>query len=237
MAGPLARCVGGPWQPHERNVNEHDPRQARACGRWERRRRRRHDLSRRRVLGGIGGLAVLPVLASIGSAVPALADPASGRHNSAAGPRHGGWPRVCPVATGKLVRGPERRVQRSASRRGHPVCCYQQVSRPLPSRITTVVRAWLQAGGTYGNFLQPRFPTARAYDAWGWRTSCSERHHLHPWHRRLLGPLVRPSERQGLSEDIAGNIIKMVRNQDFSTGLEPGPLLDYFPYVSPPPAS
>jgi hypothetical protein len=41
---------------------------------------------------------------------------------------------------------------------------------------------------------------------------------------------------KGLSEDIAGNIIKMVLNQDFSTGLEPGPLLDYFPYVSPPPA-
>jgi len=26
-------------------------------------------------------------------------------------------------------------------------------------------------------------------------------------------------------------------NQDFSSGLEPGPVLDYFPYVSPPPTS
>jgi len=39
-------------------------------------------------------------------------------------------------------------------------------------------------------------------------------------------------------EDIATNIIKMVVNQDFSSGFQPGPLLDYFPYVSPaPPAS
>jgi hypothetical protein len=38
-----------------------------------------------------------------------------------------------------------------------------------------------------------------------------------------------------LAEDIASNIIKMVVNQDFSSGLEPGPLLDYFPYLSPPP--
>jgi hypothetical protein len=27
----------------------------------------------------------------------------------------------------------------------------------------------------------------------------------------------------------------MVVNQDFSSGLRPGPLLDYFPYLSPPP--
>jgi hypothetical protein len=29
----------------------------------------------------------------------------------------------------------------------------------------------------------------------------------------------------------------MIVNQDFSSGLEPGPVLDYFPYLSPPPAS
>ena len=40
---------------------------------------------------------------------------------------------------------------------------------------------------------------------------------------------------KGASEDIASNIIKMMVNQDFSSGLRPGPLLDYFPYLSPPP--
>jgi hypothetical protein len=29
----------------------------------------------------------------------------------------------------------------------------------------------------------------------------------------------------------------MVVNQDFSSGLKPGPLLDYFLYLAPPPAS
>ena len=40
---------------------------------------------------------------------------------------------------------------------------------------------------------------------------------------------------KGVMEDIASNIIKMVVNQDFSSGLEPGPLTDHFPYLSPPP--
>ena len=38
---------------------------------------------------------------------------------------------------------------------------------------------------------------------------------------------------KGLIEDIASNIIKMIVNQDFSSGLEPGPLLDYFPVPFP----
>jgi hypothetical protein len=42
---------------------------------------------------------------------------------------------------------------------------------------------------------------------------------------------------KGLVEDIASNIIKMCVNQDFSSGLTPGPVLDYFPYLSEPPAS
>ncbi|HEV3356408.1 MAG TPA: hypothetical protein VG247_06400 [Pseudonocardiaceae bacterium] len=56
-------------------------------------------LSRRRVLGGIGGLAALPVLAGIGSAVPAVATPAQAA--TASGPAS--------AVTGELVRGPERR--------------------------------------------------------------------------------------------------------------------------------
>jgi hypothetical protein len=40
-----------------------------------------------------------------------------------------------------------------------------------------------------------------------------------------------------MAEDIASNIIKMIVNQDFSSGLEARPLLDYFPYLAPPPTS
>jgi hypothetical protein len=29
----------------------------------------------------------------------------------------------------------------------------------------------------------------------------------------------------------------MIVNQDFSSGLKPGPVLDYFPYLYPPPAT
>jgi non-heme chloroperoxidase len=43
---------------------------------------------------------------------------------------------------------------------------------------------------------------------------------------------------KGLREDAFDNATKMVLNQDFTSGLtQPSPLLDYFPYVSPPPAS
>jgi hypothetical protein len=38
---------------------------------------------------------------------------------------------------------------------------------------------------------------------------------------------------KGVHEDIASQLIKMVVNQDFSSGLEPGPLLDHFPCLSP----
>ncbi|MER5529765.1 hypothetical protein ABT075_35145 [Streptomyces sp. NPDC002677] len=40
-----------------------------------------------------------------------------------------------------------------------------------------------------------------------------------------------------MREDGASNIIKMIVNQDFSSGLEHGPFLDHFPYFSEPPVS
>ena len=52
-------------------------------------------MSRRRVLGGIGGVAALPVLAGIGSALPARAATAPAT--------------AAPAAAGALVRGVERR--------------------------------------------------------------------------------------------------------------------------------
>ncbi|MEY9856008.1 hypothetical protein ABH935_001612 [Catenulispora sp. GAS73] len=98
------------------------------------------------------------------------------------------------------------------------------------------IAAVVEAGGTYDKGPHA-FPTARAYGAWAADTllpnvityvpgtfAC-----WNPWHDTKNG--------KGVAEDIASNIIKMVVNQDFSSGLEGGPLLDHFPYVSPPPGS
>ena len=51
----------------------------------------------------------------------------------------------------------------------------------------------------------------------------------------LWDPWADVQNGKGIVEDIASNIIKMVVNQDFSSGLEPGPVLDHFPYLAPPP--
>ncbi len=53
----------------------------------------------------------------------------------------------------------------------------------------------------------------------------------------LWDPWADVQNGKGIVEDIASNIIKMVVNQDFSSGLEPGPVLDHFPYLAPPPGS
>ena len=67
----------------------------------------------------------------------------------------------------------------------------------------------------------------------------AERHPVHPGHQCLVGPLGQGGHNgKGLVEDAFDNVTKMVLNQDFTSGLtQPSPLLDYFPYVSPPPAS
>ena len=50
-----------------------------------------------------------------------------------------------------------------------------------------------------------------------------------PWHGIRNG--------KGLFEESSDSFTKMVINEDFSTGLtQPGPILDYFPYLSKPPA-
>ncbi|HEV3356407.1 MAG TPA: hypothetical protein VG247_06395 [Pseudonocardiaceae bacterium] len=97
------------------------------------------------------------------------------------------------------------------------------------------IAAVVQAGGTFGDFPHS-FPTARAYGAWAADKLLPNVITFTPGTVADWNPWCDIQNGKGLSEDIAGNIIKMVLNQDFSTGLEPGPLLDYFPYVSPPPA-
>jgi enamine deaminase RidA (YjgF/YER057c/UK114 family) len=51
-----------------------------------------------------------------------------------------------------------------------------------------------------------------------------------PWHGSHNG--------KGLTEDAFDNATKVILNQDFTSGLtQPSSLLDYFPYLAPPPAS
>ena len=96
------------------------------------------------------------------------------------------------------------------------------------------IAAVVQAGGTYGNSPH-RFPTALAYGAWAADTLLPNVLRFTPGTVALWDPWFDLRNGKGVAEDIASNIIKMIVNQDFSSGLEPGPLLDYFPYVAPPP--
>jgi hypothetical protein len=97
------------------------------------------------------------------------------------------------------------------------------------------IAAVVEAGGTYSNFPH-RFPTALAYGAWAADTLLPNVLTFTPGTVALWDPWCDSRSGKGLSEDIASNIIKMIVNQDFSSGLRPGPVLDYFPFVAPPAA-
>lgn len=96
------------------------------------------------------------------------------------------------------------------------------------------IAAVVKAGGTYGN-LPHSFPTALAYGAWAADTLLPNVLRFTPGTVAYWDPWFDVSNGKGVIEDIASNMMRMMVNQDFSSGLEPGPVLDYFPYLSPPP--
>jgi hypothetical protein len=96
------------------------------------------------------------------------------------------------------------------------------------------IAAVVEAGKTYGN-LPHSFPTARAYGAWAADMLLPNVITFTPGTVANWDPWFDVANGKGVVEDIASNIIKMILNTDFSSGLEPGPLLDYFPYLAPPP--
>jgi len=98
------------------------------------------------------------------------------------------------------------------------------------------IAAVVEAGGTYDS-PPHKFPTARAYGAWAADQLLPNVIAFTPGTVALWDPWFDIQNGKGIVEDIASNIIKMIVNQDFSSGLEPGPVLDYFPYLAPPPAS
>jgi hypothetical protein len=96
------------------------------------------------------------------------------------------------------------------------------------------IAAVVKAGGTYRNHPH-HFRTAQAYGAWAADALLPNVIGFTPGTVALWDPWLDIQNGKGIVEDIASNIIKMVVNQDFSSGLEPGPTLDYFPYLAPPP--
>ncbi|MFI6405020.1 hypothetical protein [Streptomyces sp. NPDC050548] len=95
------------------------------------------------------------------------------------------------------------------------------------------IAAVVEAGGTYGHGPH-RFPTARAYGAWAADALLPSVLTFTPGTVADWNPWCGPRNGKGVREDIASNIIKMIVNQDFSSGLQHGPLLDHFPYLSEP---
>jgi hypothetical protein len=96
--------------------------------------------------------------------------------------------------------------------------------------------AVVAAGKTFGEGIHGR-PTALAYGAWVADTLLPNVIPFIPGTKALWDPWQGSHNGKGLREDAFDNAARMVLNQDFSSGLtQPSPLLDCFPYVSPPPA-
>jgi Domain of unknown function (DUF4331) len=119
---------------------------------------------------------------------------------------------------------------------GRPVNPASDLAKGIWGQVRDNIAAVVGAGGTYGN-PPHAFPTALAYGAWAADTLLPNVLTFAPGSDAQWNPWFDMSNGLGLSEDIASNIIKMVVNQDFSSGLDLGPLLAEFPYLSPPPST
>ena len=97
--------------------------------------------------------------------------------------------------------------------------------------------AVVKDGGTFNKGIHGR-STPLAYGAWVADTILPNVIPFIPGTNALWDPWQGSHNGKGLREDAFDNATKMVLNQDFTSGLtQPSPLLDYFPYVSPPPTS
>ena len=99
------------------------------------------------------------------------------------------------------------------------------------------VAAVVEAMGTYRKGKNGQH-TPMAYGAWVADTLLPNVLRFTPGTTALWDPWNGIRNGKGLSEELASNFARMVTNTDFSTGLtQQGPLLDYFPYLAPPPDS
>jgi hypothetical protein len=93
---------------------------------------------------------------------------------------------------------------------------------------------------TLGTFGQGKHgqATARAYGAFVADTLLPNVLRFTPGTTALWDPWHGIRNGKGLFEESSDSFTRMVVNEDFSTGLtQTGPILDYFPYLSEPPAS
>jgi len=98
-------------------------------------------------------------------------------------------------------------------------------------QVATVVEAM----GTYNQGIHGQ-PTPMAYGAWVADTFLPNVLRYTPGTTALWDPWNGVRNGKGLFEELASNFARMVTNTDFTTKLtQPGPLLDYFPYLAPPP--
>jgi hypothetical protein len=92
-------------------------------------------------------------------------------------------------------------------------------------------------GGTYNQGVHGR-PTALAYGAYVADVFLPMVIPFIPGTNALWDPWQGSHNGKGLTEDAFDNATKVILNQDFVSGLtQPATLLDYFPYLAPPPAS
>jgi hypothetical protein len=92
-------------------------------------------------------------------------------------------------------------------------------------------------GGTYHQGIHGR-PTALAYGAYVADVFLPMVIPFIPGTNALWDPWQGSHNGKGLTEDSFDNATKVILNQDFVSGLtQPAKLLDYFPYLSPPPES
>ena len=119
---------------------------------------------------------------------------------------------------------------------GRPAHPATDLASGIWGQVRDNIAAVVEAGGNYGK--PPHgFPTARAYGAWAADRLLPNVIEFVPGTVAIWDPWCDVQNGKGIVEDIASNIIKMIVNRDFSSGLEPGPVLDYFPYLSAPPTA
>jgi Domain of unknown function (DUF4331) len=118
---------------------------------------------------------------------------------------------------------------------GRPACPDTDPASGVWGQMRDQTAAVVAAGGTYNQGIHGQ-PTALAYGAWVADTLLPNVLPFIPGTNALWDPWHDIHNGKGLIEDAADNVTRMVLNQDFTSGLtQPAPLLDYFPYLPPPP--
>jgi hypothetical protein len=123
----------------------------------------------------------------------------------------------------------------SQDRAGRPAHPATGPATGVWGQIRDQTAAVVKAGGTYHQGIHGR-PTALAYGAYVADVFLPMVIPFTPGTNALWDPWQGSHNGKGLTEDAFDNATKVILNQDFTSGLtQPAKLLDYFPYLAPPP--